>query len=161
MLQPSIPHARLPPNDAPPKDASPPNTAQAQGPATSLDALEPRKASAGSAPLRRRFAERDASELELDIEQNASMGSTTPSSLRRCFAERDASALGDSGAFPAHDSSGPTDTGDPDFDYDVFLHFCENPVNPELDEAIGAEGLLERVCGGLKVRVQVFSVCAI
>ncbi|KAJ7144662.1 hypothetical protein C8R44DRAFT_760252 [Mycena epipterygia] len=150
MLEPSSPHARLPPNNAPPNDASPPNTAQAQGSATSLDALEPRKASAGSAPLRRRFAERDASELELDIEQNASMGSTTPSSLRRCFAERDASALGESGAFSSHDSSGPTDTGDPDFDYDVFLHFCENPVNPELDEAIGAEGLLERVCGGLK-----------
>jgi hypothetical protein len=39
----------------------------------------------------------------------------------------------------------------PDFEYDLFLHFCANPANLLLDEAIQSEGLLERVCGQLKV----------
>ncbi|KAJ6530695.1 hypothetical protein B0H19DRAFT_1384612 [Mycena capillaripes] len=109
--------------------------------------------------MRRCFAERDASKLE--HEGKASSTTTRPSSPRRCFAERDARPLGRRDALGAGGSrepasmSGPGSRAEdaalnPDFEYDLFLSFCANPVNPELDEAITSDGLLERVCDRLK-----------
>ncbi|KAJ6537015.1 hypothetical protein B0H19DRAFT_1079396 [Mycena capillaripes] len=105
--------------------------------------------------MRRCFAERDASKLEHGGE--ASSTTTRPSSPPRCFAERDRRSLGHREPLGAGDSREPASTSspgnraedatsNPDFEYDLFLSFCANPVNPGLEEAITSDGLLERRC---------------